>query len=114
MHSQVARLYAHMHMQPKNEVGTCGFLHFLHYLKIARMIRDQLVLPMRIWMRTCCPDAQTLLTGQHGYRTAQFANFFPVLPGGAANVCAHLHYGLVHFGLYLVLMYLLRTLHNLL
>src|SRR3569833_2406648 len=107
MYSQVARLDAYMHVQTKDEIGTGSFLHFVHDLEITGMIGDQMVLPVRERVRSRRADSEAQFVGLLSYRSAQFGHFPACFGRIIADMRTHFNHGLVHFGLYLVLVYFL-------
>ena len=89
---------SHMYVQTEDEIGTSDLLHVFDNCRVALVDGDELVHPVRKWVRASGSDLETVARRQFCQLTAKIDNLLPGNARVAANLCAEFHHRLVHLG----------------
>src|SRR5438270_5943367 len=103
MDRRVAARNSHVDVETENEVRTRELLHVPDDFFIALAFGDELVAPMRKWMRAGGSDPQSGFAGERSELAPQFDHVFARMGDRRTNLCAQLDYRLMHLGLDLFL-----------
>ena len=92
-----------MNMQSEDEIRPGQQLHVAHNFLVALSLGNELIAPMRKWMRADRRDLEFAAPGQRGETTSQLRHMRPGIIDVAANFRAQLNHRLMHLRLDLLL-----------